>query len=127
VPTAHLVCASAAPALLRSGIGSVGVIARDAAACWRRPFFISARFHSRKSGSFRDGSSIASGWRLLKAWKMGWAISLGCGHWLMIATKETVVLTLAAAGVAFADHGWMEKASRRSRKDHPRPGRVTAW
>lgn len=45
--------------------------------------------------------TIASGWRYLQSRRLGWALLAGAGVGLMQATKETFVITLAAAALAF--------------------------
>jgi uncharacterized protein (TIGR03663 family) len=44
--------------------------------------------------------AVASGWRYWRTRKLPWALSAGAGVGLMWATKETFVITLAAAGIA---------------------------
>src|SRR6266850_483683 len=46
--------------------------------------------------------TLAAGWRYWRCRKMGWALLAGAGLGLMHATKETFVLTLAAAALALA-------------------------
>jgi len=46
--------------------------------------------------------AIASGWRYWRTRKPAWALLAGAGVGLMWATKETFVITLAAAGIALA-------------------------
>ena len=88
--------------LLRSGIGGAGVIVAGCLLLLAAPFcYFSTDFIHESLFLFATVFSIAAGWRLLQTWKMGWAVALGCGIGLMIATKETAVLTLAAAGFAF--------------------------
>ncbi len=51
--------------------------------------------------------AIASGWRYWRTRKPAWAILSGAAVGLMWATKETFVITLAAAGIALAlNHFW---------------------
>jgi uncharacterized protein (TIGR03663 family) len=51
--------------------------------------------------------ALAAGWRYWKSRKLGWALLAGAGVGLMDATKETFVLTLAAAPLALAvNWGW---------------------
>src|SRR6267378_2705240 len=44
--------------------------------------------------------AMASGWRYWRSRKLGWALLAGVAVGLMHATKETFVITLAAAGLA---------------------------
>jgi uncharacterized protein (TIGR03663 family) len=44
--------------------------------------------------------ALASGWRYWRTRKLAWALLAGTGVGLMCATKETFVITLAAAGLA---------------------------
>jgi uncharacterized protein (TIGR03663 family) len=44
--------------------------------------------------------AIAAGWRYWRSRKIGWALLAGAGVGLMHATKETFLITLAAAGLA---------------------------
>ncbi|HYG35231.1 MAG TPA: flippase activity-associated protein Agl23 [Clostridia bacterium] len=44
--------------------------------------------------------ALAAGWRYWRSRKLGWILLAGAGLGLMDATKETFVITLAAAGVA---------------------------
>jgi uncharacterized protein (TIGR03663 family) len=44
--------------------------------------------------------ALASGWRYWRSRRVGWALCAGLGIGLMQATKETFVITLAAAGLA---------------------------
>jgi len=46
--------------------------------------------------------TLAAGWRYWRSRKVGWALLAGAGFGLMHATKETFVITLAAAGMALA-------------------------
>src|SRR5258707_985346 len=46
--------------------------------------------------------ALGSGWRYWRSRKVGWALLAGAAVGLMDATKETFVITLAAAGVALA-------------------------
>ena len=44
--------------------------------------------------------ALAAGWRYWRSRKIGWALLAGAGVGLMHATKETFVITLAAAALA---------------------------
>ena len=46
--------------------------------------------------------ALAAGWRYWRSRKLGWALLAGAGLGLMHATKETFVITLAAAALALA-------------------------
>jgi uncharacterized protein (TIGR03663 family) len=46
--------------------------------------------------------ALAAGWRYWRSRKLGWALIAGAGVGLMDATKETFVITLAAAALALA-------------------------
>ena len=46
--------------------------------------------------------ALAAGWRYWRSRKIGWALLAGAGVGLMHATKETFVITLAAAALALA-------------------------
>jgi uncharacterized protein (TIGR03663 family) len=46
--------------------------------------------------------ALAAGWRYWRSRKLGWALLAGAGLGLMHATKETFVLSLAAAALALA-------------------------
>ncbi|MGA2864370.1 MAG: flippase activity-associated protein Agl23 [Verrucomicrobiota bacterium] len=46
--------------------------------------------------------ALAAGWRYWRSRKLGWALLAGAALGLMHATKETFVITLAAAGLALA-------------------------
>ncbi|HVM50650.1 MAG TPA: flippase activity-associated protein Agl23 [Candidatus Acidoferrum sp.] len=46
--------------------------------------------------------ALAAGWRYWRSGKLGWALLAGAGVGLMDATKETFVLSLAAAALALA-------------------------
>jgi uncharacterized protein (TIGR03663 family) len=51
--------------------------------------------------------AIASGWRYWRTRKLAWALLSGAAVGLMWATKETFIITLAAAGIALAlNHFW---------------------
>lgn len=101
--------------LLRSGIGGAGVVAAGCLLLLAAPFcYFSTDFIHESLFIFATVFSIAAGWQLVQAWKIGWAAALGCGVGLMIATKETAVLTLAAAGFAFVI------TARRRERDEPR-------
>jgi uncharacterized protein (TIGR03663 family) len=51
--------------------------------------------------------AIASGWRYWRTRKAAWALLSGAAVGLMWATKETFIITLAAAGLALAlNHFW---------------------
>jgi len=51
--------------------------------------------------------SLAAGWRYWRSRKIGWALLAGAGVGLMYATKETFVITAAAAGLALGlNHVW---------------------
>jgi uncharacterized protein (TIGR03663 family) len=87
--------------LLRSGLGSVGVIAAGGLLTIVAPFcYFSTDFIHESLFLFATVFSIVAGWRFSQAPGALWAIALGAGIGLMVATKETVVLTLAAGGLA---------------------------
>jgi len=44
--------------------------------------------------------ALASGWRYWRSRRIGWALLLGASLGMMFATKETFIITLAAAGLA---------------------------
>jgi uncharacterized protein (TIGR03663 family) len=46
--------------------------------------------------------ALAAGWRYWRSRRIGWALLAGAGVGLMYATKETFLITLAAAGLALA-------------------------
>ncbi|MGO8674756.1 MAG: flippase activity-associated protein Agl23 [Limisphaerales bacterium] len=51
--------------------------------------------------------ALAAGWRYWRSRKLGWALLAGAGVGLMHSTKETFVITLAAAALALAlNHVW---------------------
>jgi uncharacterized protein (TIGR03663 family) len=51
--------------------------------------------------------AIAAGWRYWRTRKLAWALLSGAGVGFMWATKETFIITLAAAGIALAvNHFW---------------------
>ena len=56
--------------------------------------------------------ALAAGWRYWRSRKLGWALLAGAGLGLMQATKETFVITLAAAALALALnrawHRWLD-------------------
>ena len=51
--------------------------------------------------------ALAAGWRYWRSRRIGWALLAGAGVGLMDATKETFVITLAAAALALGlNHLW---------------------
>src|SRR5262249_49098541 len=51
--------------------------------------------------------ALAGGWRYWQSRKIGWALVSGAGIGLMHATKETFIITLAAAALALcANWAW---------------------
>ena len=59
--------------------------------------------------------ALAAGWRYWRSRKIGWALLAGAGVGLMHATKETFVITLAAAALALAGNWvwnrWVDASS----------------
>lgn len=54
--------------------------------------------------------AIGSGWRYWRTRKLAWALLAGVGVGLMCATKETFVITLAAAGIALGVNQFWNRA-----------------
>lgn len=59
--------------------------------------------------------ALGAGWRWWKTRRAGWAVVTGLGVGLMAATKETFVLTLAAAAVALLVTRFIRPGGARSR------------
>ncbi len=63
--------------------------------------------------------AIAAGWRYSRSGKIGWALLCGAGVGLMDATKETFVITLAAAALALGLnrlwHRWLDASAAPAR------------
>ena len=74
--------------------------------------------------------ALAAGWRYWRSRNIGWALLAGVGLGLMHATKETFLITLAAAALALAGNHfwnrWVDAASPPIRPPRLNPGHVAA-
>ncbi|HSV72844.1 MAG TPA: flippase activity-associated protein Agl23 [Chthonomonadales bacterium] len=71
---------------------------------------------------------FACGWRWTRSGRLGWAIAAGASAGMMVATKETVVLTFAALCIALAVVWFRQRAKRAVRpwRGHAALAAVTA-
>lgn len=88
--------------LLRAGLGAAGTLAAAGLLALAAPFaYFSTDFIHESLFLLATVLAIATGTRFLASGRWGWAILFGLGLGAMVATKETVSLTFAAAGGAW--------------------------
>ena len=89
--------------LVRDGLGNAGMLwAALLTAISPAMVFYSRYFIHEMLLVFATFLAIAAGWRYWRSRRLGWALLAGAATGLMHATKETFVITLAAAAISLA-------------------------
>jgi uncharacterized protein (TIGR03663 family) len=93
--------------LLSDGIGRRAVLVSAALFAISPAFVFYSRYYIQEMLlAFFTLAAITFGWRYFKSRKIGWALAAGISAGMMIASKETAVLTFGAALIAFALSFW---------------------
>lgn len=89
--------------LVRDGLGNAGMLwAALFTAVSPAMVFYSRYFIHEMLLVFATFLALAAGWRYWRGRRLGWALLAGAAAGLMHATKETFVITLAAAAISLA-------------------------